>query len=536
MRHTPDTSPKTRHFVVRIMRNAVTARIVAVVVAFAGIGILMLSLSSAATTSLPNEAENGALGGNASVLSAASASNGAAVQFGNSSGGKVVAPSRLQVFPGGDSIGVTWNPGYTDNTWTDHYNVYRNGVKIATTAPDPNFAGTANGSQYIDKNVTAGQQYSYQVEGVAANGQLTGRTATVNGTLSTSGVPIPTVTLDPSLKANVTAAEYTWFQNYVIPVLKTWYPKISNVLAQPGYMPPSTIIIKSESASDFDAHYPGAAAVTIRNAMIISPTSLASDRDYMSAAIVHESVHVMQYYDNGVFKGPAPRWFVEGLAVFGATDIYNGYPYSDGLALQDPQNDYYTDGYISTAAFIRWIHQHYSSTYAHDANVAGHNGTYDSRYVTFSDGRNIDQAWGLFQNITTRTGSFVSNAGSKCIEDPNSNMNTFTPVVVTTCASGNPYSQRLTYHPVPTTNNAIITLLGHCLSADGITNGSSVVIDYCNDSDPYELWIKQSDGTIVNPQSGRCLEINGGSASPANGSTLAIRDCTGSTWQKWSTP
>ena len=45
-----------------------------------------------------------------------------------------------------------------------------------------------------------------------------------------------------------------------------------------------------------------------------------------------------------------------------------------------------------------------------------------------------------------------------------------------------------------------------------------------------QVWQQQSDGSLLNPQSGRCLEATGGAS--ANGTRLRIHDCDGSAGQK----
>ena len=55
----------------------------------------------------------------------------------------------------------------------------------------------------------------------------------------------------------------------------------------------------------------------------------------------------------------------------------------------------------------------------------------------------------------------------------------------------------------------------------------------CN-STAAQVFIPQSDGSLYNPQSGKCLDDTGWSITP--GTQLEIWDCTGNANQQWSLP
>ncbi len=55
----------------------------------------------------------------------------------------------------------------------------------------------------------------------------------------------------------------------------------------------------------------------------------------------------------------------------------------------------------------------------------------------------------------------------------------------------------------------------------------------CNGSG-CEQWRHQADGSLLNPQPGRCLDIPSGAT--ANGTHLQIYDCNGLGTQKWNLP
>ncbi|MCM2416379.1 ricin-type beta-trefoil lectin domain protein [Streptomyces sp. RKAG290] len=67
---------------------------------------------------------------------------------------------------------------------------------------------------------------------------------------------------------------------------------------------------------------------------------------------------------------------------------------------------------------------------------------------------------------------------------------------------------------------------------NGTTNGSLVNLWTCNGA-ANQQW-NVSNGALVNPQSGRCLDIP--ALNTANGTQLDIWDCNNGSNQKWNLP
>jgi hypothetical protein len=68
----------------------------------------------------------------------------------------------------------------------------------------------------------------------------------------------------------------------------------------------------------------------------------------------------------------------------------------------------------------------------------------------------------------------------------------------------------------------------------GTANGTQVLLNACNGSgSPGEQWQPQSNGTLLNVNSDKCLGING---SVANDTTLFIWSCDGNSSQVWNLP
>jgi hypothetical protein len=70
--------------------------------------------------------------------------------------------------------------------------------------------------------------------------------------------------------------------------------------------------------------------------------------------------------------------------------------------------------------------------------------------------------------------------------------------------------------------------------AGGATaNGTKAQLWTCNGSGA-QVWSAQSDQTLRNPQSGRCLDVSQNSS--ADGQQIHIWDCLGAANQKWRLP
>ena len=66
---------------------------------------------------------------------------------------------------------------------------------------------------------------------------------------------------------------------------------------------------------------------------------------------------------------------------------------------------------------------------------------------------------------------------------------------------------------------------------NGTANGTLLELWDCNGVGG-QKWVQQADGSLKNPQSGRCIDSPSGAT--ANGTRLQIYDCNGSAAQKFS--
>ena len=82
--------------------------------------------------------------------------------------------------------------------------------------------------------------------------------------------------------------------------------------------------------------------------------------------------------------------------------------------------------------------------------------------------------------------------------------------------------------------NGTLQVLGKCLDVNGgdTTNGTVVDLYDCNGTGA-QTWTPQPNGSLVNPQSGKCLTDTG---SGGSGTQTTVDDCTGAPNQHWTLP
>jgi beta-glucanase (GH16 family) len=123
----------------------------------------------------------------------------------------------------------------------------------------------------------------------------------------------------------------------------------------------------------------------------------------------------------------------------------------------------------------------------------------------------------------------ITGLGGLCVDVRGANPADFTPVQVYTCNNTN--AQQWTVVAAGSTLRA----LGKCLdiNSGGTADGTTVDLYTCNNTGA-QVFIPQSDGALLNPQSGKCLDDTNFSTTP--GTQLQIWDCSGNTNQSWHLP
>ncbi|MCE6998717.1 ThuA domain-containing protein [Saccharothrix sp. S26] len=125
---------------------------------------------------------------------------------------------------------------------------------------------------------------------------------------------------------------------------------------------------------------------------------------------------------------------------------------------------------------------------------------------------------------TPRTGPIVAASG-KCVDVSGGSTADGARIQLWSCNGG--ANQRWTV------NGTTLRAFDKCLDASGTANGAAVRLWTCNGGGG-QNWTAGANGSLVNTQSGKCLDANGGSS--ADGTQLIIWTCHGGTNQRWTLP
>jgi chitinase len=127
---------------------------------------------------------------------------------------------------------------------------------------------------------------------------------------------------------------------------------------------------------------------------------------------------------------------------------------------------------------------------------------------------------------TTATGTITGYEGL-CLDDSGASTANFNPIDVYTCNGTN--AQQWTVAAGNT-----LQVLGSCLDVDaaGTANGTAVDLYTCNGTGA-QVWEPQSNGELLNPESGKCLDDTGYGGS---GTHVQIWTCAATANQEWTVP
>ena len=136
---------------------------------------------------------------------------------------------------------------------------------------------------------------------------------------------------------------------------------------------------------------------------------------------------------------------------------------------------------------------------------------------------NANQSW---VPPSDATGAVTGYTGL-CLDVRGANSANGTPVQVYTCNGTD--AQAWTTEP-----NGTLQALGKCLDVVGGGTANGTLVDlYACDGAGGQVWQPQPNGSLVNPQSGACLDDTGYGGS---GTQVQIWSCTGNANQSWTLP
>jgi len=134
---------------------------------------------------------------------------------------------------------------------------------------------------------------------------------------------------------------------------------------------------------------------------------------------------------------------------------------------------------------------------------------------------------GTNERWTTPAGQMVSQIAPLCVDDPGASTADGTLMDVWTCVA-TAANEAWTVEP-----DGTVRVFGKCLDVyhSGTANGTAVDLLSCNGTGAQQ-WQPRADGTLLNPQSGRCLTDPGDNAQ--NGTKLVLFDCGAAPGEDWA--
>ncbi|WP_329172107.1 lectin [Streptomyces sp. NBC_01477] len=129
-----------------------------------------------------------------------------------------------------------------------------------------------------------------------------------------------------------------------------------------------------------------------------------------------------------------------------------------------------------------------------------------------------------------RTGPVTSDNAGKCLDDNTSATTNGTRIQIWTC--NNSAAQQVTV-----ASDGTLQVLGKCVEVTGnggTANNTLIELWDCNGGNNQKWTYNSGTKALVNPQSGRCLDIPNSSTN--DGTQLQIFDCNGTNAQRWNLP
>lgn len=203
------------------------------------------------------------------------------------------------------------------------------------------------------------------------------RSLFVVAALTFCSVTVPAIGQDkPEIKVDASQIEtLAKFAKQSQKVADTWYPRIVKILGADKAKLPKRITIVIDLEAD-------GVAGTSGDKIVVSARYVAKHPDDLGM-IVHELVHVVQYYPNY-----EDGWLVEGVA-----DYVRFYHYEplDQRPSPNPANASYRDSYRTTASFLNYAATRYDKELIRKIDKALKDGAYKPELFEKATGKNLDQ-------------------------------------------------------------------------------------------------------------------------------------------------
>lgn len=159
-----------------------------------------------------------------------------------------------------------------------------------------------------------------------------------------------------------------------------WYPKICELLASDGFVPPQSVRLRFRDESGVAAT--GGNTISINANYVRHATN-----DF--GMVIHELTHVVQSYH----RGRVPGWLTEGIADY--IRLAHFEPQARRPRI-NPDRASYRDAYKTTAIFLEWAENKYDKALVRKLNSAAREGQYGNDLFKDYTGKTVDELWQEF--------------------------------------------------------------------------------------------------------------------------------------------
>jgi hypothetical protein len=186
-----------------------------------------------------------------------------------------------------------------------------------------------------------------------------------------------------------------WAHQELAPVVRTWYPKLVELLPSDGYEAPA------QASIVFSASMRGVAATGGNRVRCAADWFRRERHGEAKGAVVHELVHVVQGYGAARRTNPnpsrTPGWVVEGITDYVRWFLYE--PETHGAEIDGPSLSQarYDGNYRVSANFLSWATQTYDKDLVRNLNAAAREGRYSDELWKTSTGHSVEELGELWK-------------------------------------------------------------------------------------------------------------------------------------------
>jgi hypothetical protein len=165
-----------------------------------------------------------------------------------------------------------------------------------------------------------------------------------------------------------------WTDAKLVPVVKTWYPKLVEMLPSEGFHAPTNVTIKYSDKMGGTPAAAGGGQISCNAQWFRGETNREA-----IGAVVHEMVHVVQSYrgrrGNPDAK-PTPGWIVEGIPDYIRWFLYEPQTHGADITARNLSRAKYDGNYRITGNFIDWTVRKYDKDLVRKLNAEARAGKY----------------------------------------------------------------------------------------------------------------------------------------------------------------